>query len=62
LNCKGVLSYFAAQNGAEKVIAVEASEMAKHIEKLIKSGKNDWIKNIQVIQCKKINDDIYRKD
>jgi histone-arginine methyltransferase CARM1 len=46
----GILSFFAAQAGARKVYAVEASSMAKHAETLVFSNKlND---RIQVIPGK----------
>lgn len=49
----GILSYFAVQAGAKKVFAVEASGMAKKMEKLVKAadqGKNSFLKDkIQVV-------------
>lgn len=35
----GILSFFAAEAGAKKVYAVEASNMAEHAQRLIKSNK-----------------------
>ncbi|ORX61303.1 S-adenosyl-L-methionine-dependent methyltransferase [Hesseltinella vesiculosa] len=52
----GILSYFAAQAGAEHVYAVEASAMAKKMEKLVKDsgpGKNEFMQGkITVINAK----------
>lgn len=42
----GILSYFAVQAGARQVYAVEASGMAKKMDKLIKSpNKNQFLKD-----------------
>lgn len=54
------MSYFAVQAGAKKVYAVEASEMALKMKKLVKAAslpgglaKNDFLKDrIEVIQGK----------
>ncbi len=46
----GILSIFAAQAGAKKVYAIEASDMADHAETLIKHNKLDHI--ITVIKAK----------
>jgi len=51
----GILSYMAAQAGASKVYAVEASNMALRIKKLIKScpQKNPWLTDkIEVVISK----------
>ncbi|KAI7863208.1 S-adenosyl-L-methionine-dependent methyltransferase [Spinellus fusiger] len=53
----GILSFFAAQAGAKTVYAVEASEMANKMKKLVesagKNGKNAFLKDkIQVINAK----------
>lgn len=54
----GILSYFAAQAGAKKVYAVEASAMAKKMKKLVKAadeGKNAFLKDkIEVINGKEV--------
>lgn len=51
----GILSYFAVQAGAEHVYAVEASNMAKKMEKLIKfPNKNEFLKGkVTVINGKR---------
>jgi histone-arginine methyltransferase CARM1 len=45
----GILSYFAVQAGAQQVYAVEASDMAKKMERLVKDagkqGKNAFLKD-----------------
>lgn len=46
----GILSLFAAQAGAKKVYAIEASNMAKHARTLIES--NGFSHVIEVIQSK----------
>ena len=46
----GILSLFAAQAGAKKVYAVEASGMAKHARKLVKQNGFDNV--ITVIESK----------
>jgi histone-arginine methyltransferase CARM1 len=43
----GILSLFAAQAGAKKVYAVEASSMAKYAQKLVKANKFESV--IEVI-------------
>jgi len=53
----GILSFFAAQAGAKKVYAIEASKMAEKMKKLIQhTGKNqtNWFMRdiIQVIHCR----------
>ncbi|EOA92839.1 Histone-arginine methyltransferase CARM1, partial [Anas platyrhynchos] len=46
----GILSFFAAQAGARKIYAVEASTMAQHAEVLVKS--NNLTERIVVIPGK----------
>lgn len=41
----GVLSYFAAQAGASRVYAVEASDMAKKMQKLVNAAEDPLSKN-----------------
>ncbi|CAH1759092.1 12550_t:CDS:2 [Entrophospora sp. SA101] len=58
----GILSYFAVQAGASKVYAIEASQMAEKMKKIIdvanssdlnSLGKNSFLKNkVEVIQAK----------
>lgn len=52
----GILSYFSVQAGAKKVYAVEASNMASKMRKIVEAakthGKNAFLKDkIEVIQC-----------
>lgn len=50
----GILSYFAIQAGAKHVYAVEASNMADKMKKLISSDRNNHLKDkISVIKGKK---------
>ena len=46
----GILSIFAAQAGAKKVFAIEASNMAESARKLIKHNKLEGV--IEVVQAK----------
>ena len=43
----GILSYFAVRAGAQMVLAVEASNMADKIQKILDSTntKNEWLKD-----------------
>lgn len=41
----GILSYFAVQAGTTHVYAIEASNMADKMEKLMCSSKNDYLED-----------------
>ncbi|CAO3583365.1 unnamed protein product [Absidia cylindrospora] len=57
----GILSYFAVQAGAKQVYAVEASDMAKKMQRLVKDagkeGKNEFMKDKITVVNAKIEDE-----